>query len=560
MADVLAAAPERFVLCGYSMGGRIALHVALAAPERVERLVLVATTAGIADDASARPAARDDERLAAFADARDASSSSPTAGPRSRSSPARRPRPRASGARTSLRNDPRALAAVLRGIGTGAMEPLWERLRTLTMPATVVAGDRDPKFVALGERLAPRCRTPTSWSSRRRARPPARGAAGAWRRSSRAHEAARRRHRRVVSRPRRRVWWRRRRGQAPALSADSRSSGSAADRRPQGRDLTVRQAIGQHMVFAYAGTRPPRALERRIARGRGGGRDPVRPQRPLGRAGLGATVARLQAIKRPARSTPRCSSWSTRRAGSSAACPARLPPSAAATPSAVAARANGRAAGQLLHRAGVTVDLAPVVDVGRADRALANEGRTYDDDVSGVIARAGAFADGLRAAGIEPVLKHFPGFGAASVNTDDGAARIDLSLSQLRAVDLQPYAKIETRAVMLSTAIYPQVDPRPAAFSQRWVTGELRGRLRFTGVAMTDDLQTPAVARFGTPAPAARSSRSRPASTCRSSPRTTRRVRVPRPAWSARCAAARCTRSRVDTGAGRVLRWRFGLG
>ena len=53
-----------------------------------------------------------------------------------------------------MRNDPRALAAVLRGMGTGAMEPLWERLRTLTMPATVLAGAEDPKFVALGERLA----------------------------------------------------------------------------------------------------------------------------------------------------------------------------------------------------------------------------------------------------------------------------------------------------------------------------------------------------------------------------------------------------------------------
>jgi 2-succinyl-6-hydroxy-2,4-cyclohexadiene-1-carboxylate synthase len=53
-----------------------------------------------------------------------------------------------------LRNEPRALAAVLRGMGTGSMAPLWERLPTLTMPATVLAGAGDPKFVALGERLA----------------------------------------------------------------------------------------------------------------------------------------------------------------------------------------------------------------------------------------------------------------------------------------------------------------------------------------------------------------------------------------------------------------------
>jgi beta-N-acetylhexosaminidase len=52
---------------------------------------------------------------------------------------------------------------------------------------------------------------------------------------------------------------------------------------------------------------------------------------------------------------------------------------------------------------------------------------------------------------------------------------------------------------MLSTAVYPRVDPRPAAFSRRWVGEELRGRLRFAGVTLSDDLETPAVARFGTP-------------------------------------------------------------
>ena len=53
-----------------------------------------------------------------------------------------------------LDNDPVALAAVLRGVGTGTMEPLWDRLGELTMPATVLAGERDAKFMALGERLA----------------------------------------------------------------------------------------------------------------------------------------------------------------------------------------------------------------------------------------------------------------------------------------------------------------------------------------------------------------------------------------------------------------------
>ena len=64
VAHVLAAGPERFVLCGYSQGGRIALHVALAAPERVSRLVLVSTSAGIEDAAERAGRRRSDHRLA----------------------------------------------------------------------------------------------------------------------------------------------------------------------------------------------------------------------------------------------------------------------------------------------------------------------------------------------------------------------------------------------------------------------------------------------------------------------------------------------------------------
>jgi 2-succinyl-6-hydroxy-2,4-cyclohexadiene-1-carboxylate synthase len=151
--DVLGAAPARFVLCGYSMGGRIALHVALAAPDRVERLVLVATTAGI-DDEAARAARRDDdERLAAFADAASIEQFADrwAAQPIFAGTP---PDAARIWHEDLARNDPRALAAALRGIGTGAMEPLWDRLGELAMPATVLVGARDAKFVALGERLA----------------------------------------------------------------------------------------------------------------------------------------------------------------------------------------------------------------------------------------------------------------------------------------------------------------------------------------------------------------------------------------------------------------------
>ncbi|MBI5103550.1 MAG: alpha/beta fold hydrolase, partial [Solirubrobacterales bacterium] len=149
---VLAAAPVRFALCGYSFGGRVALHVALAAPERVSRLVLAATTAGIDDPAERAARVAEDERFAAdletmtieqYADRWQAL-------PLFAGTP---PEAARWWREDLLRNDPRGLAAALRGTGAGVMEVLWDRLGGLTMPATVVAGDRDAKFVALGERL-----------------------------------------------------------------------------------------------------------------------------------------------------------------------------------------------------------------------------------------------------------------------------------------------------------------------------------------------------------------------------------------------------------------------
>ncbi|HET6505974.1 MAG TPA: glycoside hydrolase family 3 N-terminal domain-containing protein [Baekduia sp.] len=283
-------------------------------------------------------------------------------------------------------------------------------------------------------------------------------------------------------------------GTAPAADAPVTRTVAAPPDRP-----TLRQVVGQHMVFAYSGLTPPLALRQRIACGEAAGVI-LFARNIRSAAQVKATVAKLQAIKRPAGLDAPLLVMVDHEGGSVRRLPGPPAKGASQTPSPAAARAYGRAAGALLRGAGVNVDLAPVVDVGRADSALANEGRVYDDDAPNVIAKAGAFAQGLRAAGVAPVLKHFPGFGAASVNTDDAVARIDLPLATLRAVDLKPYERIEAPAVMLSTAIYPRVDPRPAAFSRRWATTELRDRLKFGGVTITDDLQAAAVVRYGSPA------------------------------------------------------------
>ena len=154
VADVLAAAPqEPFVLAGYSLGGRVALRAALAAPERVSRLVLVATTAGIEDPAE-RAA-----RLAADTALAERLRTAPgdawvrvwTGQPIFAGTPPEAARVWEEDLR---RNDPAGLAEALVGLSGGAMAPVWDRLGELTMPVTIVVGERDAKFRALGDRLA----------------------------------------------------------------------------------------------------------------------------------------------------------------------------------------------------------------------------------------------------------------------------------------------------------------------------------------------------------------------------------------------------------------------
>jgi 2-succinyl-6-hydroxy-2,4-cyclohexadiene-1-carboxylate synthase len=156
VADAVADAPGRFALAGYSMGGRVALRVALAQRERVERLVLVGTTPGIADDLERAARREADDALAAELEGGldiDAFARRWAKQPIFKGQP---PDVAAAAHEDRLHNAPAGLAAALRGLGQGSAAPLWTRLGELRMPVTVIAGERDGTYAKLAERMVAR--------------------------------------------------------------------------------------------------------------------------------------------------------------------------------------------------------------------------------------------------------------------------------------------------------------------------------------------------------------------------------------------------------------------
>ncbi len=143
---------QPYALAGYSMGGRIALHLALAQPRLVQRLVLVSATAGIEDAEDRARRRADDERLAAEIE-RDGVEAFAVRWERQPLFAGQSPEVVAAARAERLAWEAGDLAATLRALGTGTMEPVWHRLAELTMPVTVVVGERDAKFRGLGERL-----------------------------------------------------------------------------------------------------------------------------------------------------------------------------------------------------------------------------------------------------------------------------------------------------------------------------------------------------------------------------------------------------------------------
>jgi beta-N-acetylhexosaminidase len=165
-----------------------------------------------------------------------------------------------------------------------------------------------------------------------------------------------------------------------------------------------------------------------------------------------------------------------------------------------AARRAARRIGASLRRFGFALDFAPVVDLDYGLTGNALEQRTFGRTPRAVVARARAFVEGLRSAGVGNCVKHFPGLGAAPADTHLRGATIDLPAARLRRA-LIPFTDLfaAADAVMVSHAVYPGWGEPvlPATLSPTISHDLLRTRLRYRGVLLSDDLEMGALAELG---------------------------------------------------------------
>jgi beta-N-acetylhexosaminidase len=163
----------------------------------------------------------------------------------------------------------------------------------------------------------------------------------------------------------------------------------------------------------------------------------------------------------------------------------------------------GTGAGQNLAGVGMNVNLAPVLDVYyKSGNFIDQDQRSYSSNAS-VVTECGQAFTAQQQTGVAATAKHFPGLGSAtkSQDTDTGPVILTVSLSGLRGKDEVPYPTAiaaGVKLIMASWAIYPALDATyPAGLSTAWVQGELRGRLAFQGVTITDAIEAGALTSFG---------------------------------------------------------------
>ena len=276
---------------------------------------------------------------------------------------------------------------------------------------------------------------------------------------------------------------------------------------PLSSKLSDTQLAGERVIYSYHGLTPPASLVSAIKAGKAAGviffSDNFSSYSQMkGVAAELQSAAAQSPVKLPlllmidqeggqVRRLPGAPIYSEKQIGESA-------------DPASAARKAGRGAGLNLKKAGLNVNLAPVLDVYRHAGDFDDQyGRSYSKNPHTVASLGADFITKQQQVGVAATAKHFPGLGAAtrSQDTDVEPVTLHLTLKQIRGTDEFPYRsaiKAHVDLVMVSWARYPALDSKyPAGLSSTIVQGELRHRLGFKGVTITDALQAGALKGFG---------------------------------------------------------------
>jgi len=289
-------------------------------------------------------------------------------------------------------------------------------------------------------------------------------------------------------------------GTARAAGLGPRSAGRRAS-------LTPEQQAGQRVIYSYSGTTVPQAILDAISGGKA-----------AGVIFFGDNISSLNQISSV------CSQLNEANASSPVPSPLllmtdqeggqvrRLPGGPTMSEKQIGQSSDpvgnatdaGAEAGDLLASVGMNVNLAPVLDVYRTAGDFEDQyGRSYSKDPAVCGQLGSAFISAQQAKGVAATAKHFPGLGPASAsqNTDSTPVTLNVSASDLRSIDEAPYGpaiSAGVKLVMLSWATYPALDPNfPAGLSSTIIQNELRGRLGFTGVTITDSLTAGGLSNFG---------------------------------------------------------------
>jgi beta-N-acetylhexosaminidase len=284
--------------------------------------------------------------------------------------------------------------------------------------------------------------------------------------------------------------------QQPAAAAHPRAAAVGAAKK-----LSLARQAGQLVVMRFNGPGPPAYVSRALRAGRAAGvilfKDNIASRaalpklvRTLQRAAGGSALVSTDQEGGAIRNLP----WAAPAASQSAA----------TTPE--RATADARAAARDLRAAGVNVNLAPVGDVATSAGSVMR-GRAFPGDAQQVAALTAAAVRGYRGTHVAATVKHFPGLGAATENTDDAPVSLTRTPAQLLGEDLPPFrAAIAAHVplMMASHALYPSLDATAIASQSRYVLQRLlRERLGFGGVVVTDSLEARAVTERAGPAVAA---------------------------------------------------------